>query len=95
MTLASFIAPPVIGLLVGTAILVAALAIYLIIIVYILWDVSFTLGTVLIGVRAIADQVEPVQQVVGGIAANVAEIDGALGGLLGDNSRLPATTVRI
>jgi hypothetical protein len=89
-----FIAPPVIGLLVGVAILVAALAIYLILIVWILWDVSFTLGTVLIGVRAISDQVEPVGDVVGGIAANVGAIDSALGGLLGDNSRLPATTIR-
>jgi hypothetical protein len=94
VTLGLFIAPPVIGLLVGTAILVAALATYLIIIVYILWDVSFTLGTVLIGVRAIADQVEPVGEVVGGIAANVAAIDGALGGLLGDNTRLPVRQIR-
>jgi hypothetical protein len=94
MITALFIAPPVIGLLVGTAILVAALAAYLIAIVWILWDVSFTLGTVLIGVRAIASQVEPVGEVVGGIAANVAAIDSALGGLLGDNTRLPATTVR-
>ncbi len=92
--IALFIAPPVIGLLVGTAILVAALALYLIAIVWILWDVSFTLGTVLIGVRAIANQVDPVGEVVGGIAANVAAIDGALGGLLGDNSRLPAAIVR-
>lgn len=89
-----FIAPPVIGLLVGVGVLVAALAIYLITIVWILWDVSFTLGTVLIGVRAITSQVEPVGDVVSGIAANVAAIDGALGGLLGDNSRLPAHVVR-
>lgn len=85
-----FIAPPVIGLLVGTAILVAALAIYLITIVYILQDVSFTLGTVLIGVRAIVNQVQPVGQVVGQIADNVNAIDSALGSLLGeDNSLLP------
>lgn len=94
MILGLFIAPPVIGLLVGTAILVAALAVYLIAIVWILWDVSFTLGTVLIGVRAIASQVEPVGEVVGGIAANVKVIDDALGGLLGEHNRLPATTVR-
>ncbi|MGH9124174.1 MAG: hypothetical protein ACRDZ8_05525 [Acidimicrobiales bacterium] len=85
-----FIAPPVIGLLVGTGILVAALAIYLITIVYILQDVSFTLGTVLIGVRAIVNQVQPVGQVVGQIADNVNAIDSALGSLLGeDNSLLP------
>jgi len=88
-----FIAPPVIGLLIGTALLVAAIAIYLIVVVWILRDVSFTLGTVLIGVRAISNQVEPVGEVVGGIASNVTAIDNALGGLLGeDNSRLPATT---
>lgn len=85
-----FIAPAVIGLLVGTAILVAALAIYLITIVYILQDVSFTLGTVLIGVRAIVQQVTPVGTVVRGIADNVTAIDNALGALLGeDNSLLP------
>jgi len=89
-----FIAPAVIGLLICSGILAAALASYLIIIVWILYDVSFTLGTVLIGVRAIANQVEPVGQVVGGIAGNVSALDSALGGLLGDNSRLPATTVR-
>jgi hypothetical protein len=94
MIVGSVIAPAVIGLLVGTAVLVAALAIYLIAIVWILWDVSFTLGTVLIGVRAIANQVEPVGDVVAGIAANVSAIDNALGGLLGENTRLPVTTVR-
>ncbi|MDQ6616902.1 MAG: hypothetical protein M3083_19675 [Actinomycetota bacterium] len=89
-----FIAPPVIGLLVGTGVLVAALAIYLTTIVYILKDVNFTLGTVLIGVRAITNQVQPVGEVVNGIASNVTAINNALGNLLGDNTRLPATTVR-
>ncbi|MDP9073955.1 MAG: hypothetical protein M3N98_07240 [Actinomycetota bacterium] len=71
--------------LIGTFIIVAALAVYLTTIVWILWDVSFTLGTVLIGVRSIAEQVEPVGSVVSGIAANVKAIDDALGGLLGQN----------
>lgn len=94
MVLGSLIAAPIIGLLVCAGLIAAALAVYLITIVYILQDVSFTLGTVLIGVRAIASQVEPVGDVVGGIAANVSAIDSALGGLLGENTRLPATRVR-
>lgn len=90
----SDIHPAVYGLLVGTGLMVLAVASYLVYIVYILQDVSFTLGTVLIGVRAIANQVEPVDQVVGGIAANVSAIDEALGGLLGDDSKLPAIARR-
>jgi uncharacterized protein (DUF2062 family) len=90
MIVGSLIAPAVIGLIVAGGLIAAALAVYLITIVYILYDVSFTLGTVLIGVRAIASQVEPVASVVGGIAANVSAIDNALGALLGENTRLPA-----
>lgn len=90
--LASVIAPAALGLVIVALILAVALALYLITIVYILYDVSFTLGTVLIGVRAIQNQVTPVNQVVSGIAANVSDINNALGGLLGENTRLPAIT---
>lgn len=80
--------------LLGTAVIVAALAIYLITIVWILWDVSFTLGTVLIGVRSIALQVEPLGGVVAGITADAVAIDNALGGLLGENPDQPKQPMR-
>lgn len=63
---------------------VAALAIYLIAIAFILRQVSFALGTTLIGVRAIAARLQPVAKVVGGIAGNVGAISSALGVALGE-----------
>lgn len=66
---------------------VAALAGYLIVIIFVLRNVSFTLGTVLIGVRAIAASTEPVDAVLGEIAGNVTGIVEALGGLLPPEQR--------
>jgi hypothetical protein len=71
-----------IGTLVGTAIIVAALAIYLITISWVLNRVSFRLGTVLIGVRAIVHQVEPVPKYVGILLNDVMAIDQAAHQLL-------------
>ena len=68
--------------LLGVAIIVAALALYLIAISYILNRVSFRLGTVLIGVRAIVHQVEPVPKYVGIILNDVMAIDQAAQQLL-------------
>lgn len=68
----------VIVTLIGVGLLVAALAGYLSIIAYHLTKVSFALGTVLIGVRAIANQTEPLDGVVGSIATDVAAMDDAL-----------------
>jgi uncharacterized protein YoxC len=61
--------------LIGVAIIVAALAFYLITIAATLRHVSFTVGTVLIGVRAIAAQCQPLQPVIRDIANDVAAID--------------------
>jgi len=61
--------------LIGVAVIVAAIAIYLIRICVILNHVSFTLGTVIIGVRAIAAACEPLAGVVRDIANNVSAID--------------------
>ncbi|MGH9186544.1 MAG: hypothetical protein ACRD0U_12130 [Acidimicrobiales bacterium] len=72
--------------LVGVAIIVIALATYLTIIAYTLSRASFTLGTVLIGVRSIANQTEPVGEVVAGILEDVEAIDGALKSLLGTST---------
>ena len=79
--------------LVLIAVLVGAIAAYLIIIAYTLNDVSFTLGTVLIGVRAIAFQCEPVGSVVSGIAGDVKAIEGALGDIVAGAGR-PAPPAR-
>ncbi|MEX2291495.1 MAG: hypothetical protein WD794_14380 [Mycobacteriales bacterium] len=68
----------VIVTLIGVALLVGALAIYLSLISYHLTKVNFTLGTVLIGVRSIANQTEPVGAVVSTIASEVGAIDDAL-----------------
>lgn len=73
--------------LVLVAVLVGAIAAYLIIIAYTLQDVSFTLGTVLIGVRSIAYQTEPVGDVLNGILGDVKAIEGALGDVVAGAGR--------
>jgi hypothetical protein len=71
-----------IATLLGVAIIVAALAAYLITISYVLYRVSFRLGTVLIGVRAIVSQTDPVPKYVGIILNDVMAIDQAAHQLL-------------
>ncbi len=73
--------PEAIVTLVGAALIVGALAVYLIVIAYSLYKVSFTLGTVLIGVRAIAARCEPLREVIGSIANDVASVEEAMAGL--------------
>lgn len=68
--------------LIGVFVAVAAVAIYLIIIAYTLNKVSFTVGTVLIGVRAIASQTQPLGSVVRDIYNDVAAINEALSTLV-------------
>lgn len=64
------------------AVLVLALAAYLATIAYTLNKVSFHLGTILIGVRSIANQTAPVGEIVESIAKDVTAIDDALKDLL-------------
>lgn len=71
-----------IGTLIGVTIIVAALAAYLITISYVLNRVSFRLGTVLIGVKAIVAQTDPVPKYVGIILNDVMAIDQAARQLL-------------
>ncbi|CAN5848668.1 hypothetical protein BH23ACT1_BH23ACT1_10990 [soil metagenome] len=78
--------------LIGVFLVVAALAGYLITIAATLRDVSFTLGTVIIGVRAIANQTAPVRGVVDGILADVVAMDTALKGLLARGGQVEAGT---
>ena len=68
--------------LVGVAIIVVALALYLIVIAWILNRVSFRLGTILIGIKAIAHQVEDVPRYVGILVNDVMAIDQAAHQLL-------------
>jgi len=68
--------------LLGVAIIVAAIALYLIIIGVTLNHVSFTLGTVIIGVKAIVSQTDPVPKYVGIILNDVTAIDQAASQLL-------------
>lgn len=68
--------------LLGIAIIVAALALYLIVIARTLNHVSFTLGTVLIGVKAIVAQTDPVPKYVGIVLNDVVAIDQAAKQLL-------------
>ena len=68
--------------LLGVAIIVAAIALYLIIIATTLNHVSYTLGTVIIGVNAIVNQTDPVPKYVGIILNDVTAIDQAAKQLL-------------
>ena len=68
-------------------VLIVVIAFYLIVIAYVLYDVTFTLGTILIGVRSIAYQTEPVGEVLGGIAGDVKAMEGALGDLVSSAGR--------
>ncbi|MGH9129080.1 MAG: hypothetical protein ACRDY2_08970 [Acidimicrobiales bacterium] len=72
-----------IGAFIVIAIVVLALAGYLITVAFVLKRVSVTLGSVITGVRAIANQTAPVGEVVGDIAANVLATQNALRGVLG------------
>ena len=68
--------------LIGVFLVVAALALYLSYIAFTLRDVSFTLGTIIIGVQAIVNQTAPVHRYVGTILSDVVAIDQAAKQLL-------------
>lgn len=76
--------------LIGVFLVVAALAGYLITIAATLRDVSFTLGTIIIGVRAIANQTAPLRGVVNDIVGDVVAMDTALKGLLARGGQVGA-----
>lgn len=68
--------------LVGVGLIVAALALYLITIAAALRHVSFTVGTVIIGVQAIAQACAPIGPAVRDIAGDLAAIDSDLEALV-------------
>lgn len=76
--------------LVLVAVLVVALAAYLIWVVLILRHVVDTLGKVTFGVRAIAHRTEPVGPVVTEINTNLTAVAGALEGLVEGATAQPA-----
>ena len=68
--------------LIGVGAIVAVLALYLITIAWTLWRVHFNLGTVIVGVKAICQQVSVVPKYVGIIMNDVLAIDQAAKQLL-------------
>ena len=70
--------PETVVTLIGVFLAVAAVAVSLIIISYTLNKVSFMLGTILIGVRSIANQCQPIEPVVRDILRDVTAMEGAL-----------------
>jgi hypothetical protein len=73
-----------IAALVVTAVLVAALAFYLLWVVVILRRLTDTLGKVVFGVASIAHRVQPVEQVVGEINGDLIGVADALEALADD-----------
>ena len=69
-------------LFVGVAVIAGAIALYLIVVAAMLNHVSFTVGTVLVGVRSIAHQTAPIGPVIKDMARDVADIEGALDSLV-------------
>lgn len=74
--------PVAIVFLIGVALTIVALAVYLVTVAWILKKLSFTLGTVVAGLRAIANQTEPLKPVIEEINADLAGVQDALEGLL-------------
>jgi hypothetical protein len=69
-------------LFIGIAICVAIIAGYLVTVSFMLNDVSFTVGTVLVGVRSIALQVQPIGGVVREIVRDIQSIEEDLSALV-------------
>lgn len=69
--------------LVAIGLTVAALAYYLLHVLYLLRRTSFTLGTIIAGLRAIAFQTRPVGEVVSGINDDLRDVQAALESILG------------
>ena len=79
--------PATVVTLIGIGLGIAAIAAYLIVIAYNLYKVSFTVGTVLIGVRAIVQQVQPVAKYVAIVLNEVTAINQAAEQLLAPEDR--------
>lgn len=75
--------------LAGVALLVLALAAYLLAALFLLRKTLFTLGTINVGLRAIAQRVEPLEPVLGEINSDLSGVRDALTAVL-SKERIPA-----
>ncbi len=73
-----------IATLIGVALTVAALAYYLIHVILLLRRTHFNLGTIIAGLRAIAHQTAPLDELVGDINRDLGQVQDLLEGLLAD-----------
>lgn len=80
-----------IATLVVSAVLILALAFYLIRIIAQLSELIRTLGLITFGLRSIAHRTEPVADVVAAIEADTSAIDGALSALLASKMQQEAS----
>ena len=70
------------------AVLILAIAAYLIRVIFILRHVNDQLGKITFGVRAIAHQTKPVNELTNSMNANLGAVAGALGALVEDVSKV-------
>ena len=70
------------------AVLVPAIAAYLIRVIFILRHVNDQLGKITFGVRAIAHQTTPINELTESMNANLSAVAGALGALVDDVSNV-------
>lgn len=68
--------------LVGVALLILALAVYLLAALFLLRKTLFTLGTINVGLRSIAARVEPLEPVLAEINSDLSGVRDALVGVL-------------
>ena len=70
------------------AVLILAIAAYLIRVIFILRHVNDQLGKITFGVRAIAHQTKPINELTNSMNANLGAVAGALGALVEDVSKV-------
>ena len=73
--------PVAIVTIVGVVLTVAALAAYLIRVIFILKHVNFTLGTIIAGLNAIANQTEPLGPLITRVNRELSEAGATLAGV--------------
>ena len=80
--------------LIGVALTVAALALYLIRVVFILRHVNFTLGTIIAAIHAIANQTQPLGAVMNDINTDLDNVRRSLEGVVADAKQAQAQPTR-
>jgi len=69
-------------------VLILAIALYLVRVIMVLRHVNDQLGKITFGVRAIAHQTKPINELTESMGANLGAISGALGDLVADVSKV-------